>query len=215
MALAAHCLCVVSDVETALGITPASQTARLERLIAAASDQINNYCGRTFHRAAMVEKVASHGGLRLLLSRTPVEASGLSVEFDGSEVSDDDYVLEDAVAGILFFPAGTEDTAAVLTMAAPARVRGSEQKLYEVTYNGGYVVQGASVSAGQTRIPYDLEEAAIQATCNAYRLQGVDQNLVGKSVGNASVQYGGVTGAGRMVLTESVKALLAAYRRAV
>jgi hypothetical protein len=47
----------------------------------------------------------------------------------------------------------------IVSLSAPL---GGPRELARVTYNGGYVLPGATLSAGQTGLPDDLEQAAVE-----------------------------------------------------
>lgn len=65
-------------------------------------------------------------------------------------------------------------------------------------------------NVGPRTLPYDLEQAAIDAAVTMYRQRGLDRGIASEGIGDASVTYRvGETG----MLPDSVLAQLAAYRR--
>jgi hypothetical protein len=143
MALSNDVLVDVSTIETALGITPGSEDALLERLIEAASSRIKRYCNRTFYyEVDIVELMAGYGTTNLVVSRRPIKAID-QITFDGSLVSSDDYksttVARFANAGIIFNRGGWYWPVTKVRNIARDPSPGSEDPLYEVTYTGGWV----------------------------------------------------------------------------
>lgn len=203
--------------ELAGGVTSAD--SRLPRLIAAASAAILRHLNRPqlHYSAAYEETLAGHGRHRLVLGLCPV-LDVTSVTIDGSTISADSYELEDAEAGLLYRSARWPWTGYTRGGLPPQTDRdaGSEEACITVTYEGGYVTpaQAAEVGwAGPARsLPYDLEEACVQAVVNLYRRGGDAAGIASESLGAYSVSYRIPDGAGGL-LPDSVLAQLARYVR--
>lgn len=108
MALSESALCLVTDVETELGLTAGAET-RLEGWIGVASAMISLYLrGKEdkLHRQTVTDARGGDGGTRLILSVTPI-VSVTSVAYADDTIASTNYEIEDAAAGILFFSAGT------------------------------------------------------------------------------------------------------------
>lgn len=196
-------------VKAELGIALATTTydTVIERQILAASQAIENYCGRKFRKETLTEKYAGTGTQRLLLERTPV-VSITSIEDDGSEIDADTYEIEDADAGIVWGESSWTRRGRTIGIAADF-VPGTGQKLIEVAYSGGYVLPGDSV--GTRNLPYDIEEAAIITAVSLYRARGADRRVAAESVGDGSATYR-LSGGDGIIPQEAVE-LLAKYRR--
>lgn len=216
MALPSNALTTVAAVESALGIPTGSETALLERLIAAVSEAAERYCARRFGRAAVVEKVPGYGAAYLEVSRTPIE-SVTSVALDGAPVSDYSlhYSPSTGEAVALYRAAGWAWTAQSVDAAAPFRLPGTESRSYEVSYTGGYVLpKDGPPDAGQIALPADLEEAAIAAVVDLYLARGQRTDIASESIGDASAVYRlGISDVPDPTLRPSVRAVLSRYRR--
>lgn len=210
-------LTTVSQVETDLGITPDSETAKLEGLILDASELIANRVNRQFRKEEVTEQLAGLGTVRLLLSRTPIDtAETITVTYDGSEVDADTYEVEDANAGFLRSIYGTWNwDANALPNIAHDVLPGSERKLYEVTYTGGYVLPNDSV--GVRDLPRDLETACRQLVAQLYYGIGRDPTVVQEKVLSGSVTYqkGSVDSGPDSDLPPLTRAAVRRYRRIV
>lgn len=207
MALPANALTVTATIETELGIAAGTQTALLERLIGVASDSIEKYCGRNFNRLALVnERYAGQGTEKLLVARTPIDVSvPPAVTLDGSTVDPASFYVQDAEQGILYRSAGWSWTAPIQSnVASPSQVPGLEEKVYLVSYTGGYYLPSAG---GLRNLPYDLEQACIIAVVSTYRGRGKYQRLVEETDGGDPKPWYDY------VLPPNCRALLAGYRR--
>lgn len=211
MPLPANALTTVATMEDELGIAANSATARLERLIAVASDIIERYCSRKFARqVGIVENVEGQGGQLLILRRTPI-VQVTSIKYDGELVDATTYETkaEDKARGFVRRDAGWNWTAATFDAMSPVSAAGTEKRSYEVTYDAGYVLP--KDGAGRD-LPYDLEQACIELVTSLYRGRGRDKNIASESVGGASRSYVAVDG---FALPPLVVTLLAAHRRAL
>ena len=208
-------LTTLGTVKDELGITDASSDETLKRLINAVSRRIRSYCRRTFYyEVDIVEQFAGYGSTNLLLSRMPV-ISVDSITYDSMAVDSDDYSIGDAAAGILYRPTGWAWTAKLQRNAAAADpLPGTEEKLFEVTYTGGWITpqQAADdaklgVPLGWVRsLPEDLEDACILAVTSRYGMRGQDITVKSERSLNYSATYGDRD------LPLPVKEMLAPYR---
>lgn len=163
--LAANALCKLATVKAELGVgieTPdTTQDAAIERMINAASDAAESFCGRKFNKATVTsERHRGSGTHRLVLNRVPIVGSLTSVTFDDATVDSASYYVEDAVAGIVW-----KDTiwkapeAGVLGSAASDLVPHTGERLYKVIYVGGYVLPAsgeAVIGTTNMRVPLDI-----------------------------------------------------------
>jgi hypothetical protein len=215
MTLPTGSLTTLAIVKTELNISSSTDDTYLERLIGASTAFISSYCNRTFHYGTgIAEEVAGFGTQYLQLSRAPV-LSITSVTYDGQTINSDNYSIDgDGSSGMLYAPAGwtwsTIGGQGIIAFPKP----GGEEKLYTVTYTGGYVTE-PQVSGQLTRtLPYDLEDAVIQLTTYRYRQRGRDQTIASESLLNASVSYRSpvVTASTLKSLLPLVHDVLEAYR---
>lgn len=180
----------MAALESVLGIGAGSATARCEQVINAASEDIENACGRKFGRqVGKVEKLAGFDGQRLYLALNPVE-SVASVAFDGSAIDASSYELF-AEEGYLYRRTGWVWTALSQSMIAPMQLPGSEEKRFTVTYTGGYALAGVGRTPGTYPQPYGLEEACLALAAYRFRQTPKNPALSVEQAGNASRSYSG------------------------
>jgi len=219
VAIAANALTNLASVKAELGIATGdtSQDDFLTRAINSASALIERYCNRPFsYAAAEVEKLAGYGTTRLVVKRTPLKTI-TSIAFDGATILATDYAIEDAEAGFIFRRTGWLWTASNISGVVYAPYPGSEEKLYQVTYAGGYVtpaqVDAAPVPpppAPVRDLPYDLEDAAIRLAVQRYHDKGSELGISSESLMSYSVSYGGKSVNG---IPEEIATLLNGYAR--
>jgi hypothetical protein len=215
MALSQAALCEISDVETALSLTPGAQDALLTRLIEAASARINSYCNRVFNREdELSEYVRSGGWTHLLVSRPPILTVDW-VKYDGATVDSTSYesLSEHARQGVIFSPGGWTCTSSYLNNIAESTLPGTSRLLYQVQYDGGYVTANqVTLTTFTTRtLPYDVEQAAIDLVSLLYLRQGNNPAVQSETVGKASVAYS-VTGQISVELPAYITGPLSKYK---
>ncbi|WP_461409984.1 head-tail connector protein [Georgenia sp.] len=187
--------------------------AKLPRLIGAASESIRRYINRPqlHYAAAFVERLPGYlQQVRLRLGLLPILSVASVVLPDGTSLAANEYVREDDDAGVLYRSVGWPWTGLVRAGAlydSPAV--GTEAKTIVVTYAGGWVTPAM---AGTRTLPFDLEEACLQAVSAMYRRQGIDQLVASESLGDYSVSFREVPPLEGLV-PASVLAQLSGYRR--
>jgi hypothetical protein len=192
MALIATSLVNLATVKTDLGISGSSEDTKLERYIHVATDAIEKYCRRTFSRdTAIVEKVAGFGTEKLRVARAPIN-SITSITYDGTTVDSDDYKIHNANAGLIFRSGGWWWDAHLTPSAARRPLPGSEDKLYTVTYDGGWYTQPQDDADGAVtrNLPYDIEEAAIELVRVIYLSKNRDPSVRSEKLLSWSASYG-------------------------
>lgn len=148
MSLAANALTTIATMEGELGIAVGSDDSFLTRLINAASDRIEAYCGRSFyHVAAAVESLAGFGGFYLRVRRSPLLLID-SITYDGATVASAGYEIDTPGAGMIRSAAGFNWTAGYVRSITDTPLPGTESKLYEVTYEGGWYTPDQSRARG-------------------------------------------------------------------
>ena len=206
-AAATNGLTTVARVIAELGVTDAAQIDLLADYINEATAAISTYCKRAFHReAGIVETLAGYGTNYLMPSRTPI-ASVASIAFDGQTVPAADYSVYDG--NMIYSPYGWEDTAKARNTVAQMPIPNSNERLYTVTYTGGYILPGVS---GRT-LPYDIERACIEMVKHLLYSRRRDSTIKSEDVdGVYSVTYADNTGEGGS-LPATVERMIAPYRR--
>lgn len=191
MALSAAALTTVARMEAELSISGASAT--LEPLIEEASAELQAACGRNFYSASGVEeKVRGYGGAFMSVRDHLPLTSITSIVFDDGDtqttIDSDDYEIEDAASGLIRHKgAGWQWTALEGGDITRDPRPGTEERLYVITYVGGYVTPE---QGGTRTLPYDIERAVIDMVKALYWARGRDPGVRSKGVSRASVQYG-------------------------
>lgn len=218
--LAEYALTTLDEACSQLGIAVGDDDDAVIKTVNRASKRIASFCGRELHYASgVVEDVGGYGTNELIVSRIPI-ASVTSVAFDGAIIDSTDYDIADGASGIIYRRAGWLWTAVRFRSVAQAQMPGTEERLYAVTYSGGYwtPAQGPlSVKpALATALPDDIEQAALELTAMMYqRRGGSGADVASESLMNYSVTYrdgnapdGSWTGG----MPAQIAAMLAPYR---
>lgn len=191
-----------------LGITDPAQQSLVSLQVLEASAMIESYCNRTFYlQEDIAEAVASSGGFILMVEKTPI-ISISSITFDGGAVASGDYSIHDAGAGMIYARSRWQDTGSYGTGIAQEIYPNSEEKLYTVTYDGGYILPG---QPGRT-LPHDIERACIELVKNIRNMRA-DASVKSEAVpGVYSVEYfdGSQNSAS---IPDNIAKMLAPYRR--
>lgn len=205
--------------ELALTADAGPSDIRVCRWINVISNAIEGYLGRKGllqRQAGYVERLPGFGNERLQLALTPVEQV-VSVVFGyptAAETMDPTlYYLDDAKAGIIYSENGFTNTGLIIKSIEPYQQPGSEERLYVVTYDGGFLLPGdtnyATPPAGQTILPAEIEQACLIGVTQLARGRGVDRNLTGERVLSAQQQWK----EGRHLITEEMVDLLQNWYR--
>jgi hypothetical protein len=195
-------LTTLAAVKAALGIPEAdtSQDAFLAPLIDQASDAIVTFCNRSFARETYRETLPGYGGLRLVLSRTPV-VSVASITADGEVFAD--YLVEDAEAGILYRKSGWRWTSSSWWNITWHPVQ--EELKFVIEYTAGYVLPG---DQGVRTLPEDVELACIETVRLWFLSRKQDINVPKDETGEPGFPRAAA-------LPSGVRQLLAPWRRIV
>ena len=225
MALSSDALTTIAACEEALSITAGTENVYLTRLTEFASSRIKRYCNRTFYWEEDIEEYIRSGGTNhLVVSRRPVSAI-TSVEYNDAAVSSDDYKcvgyskLEDA--GTIYNSGGWYWPATQIKNIARDQYPGSEDPLYKVTYDGGWVTpaQYDDDNTLTRDLPYDLEQACIDLVVMRYRKKGLAPGIKAEKLLSWSATYEApaVTNLNQPYadIPSSIKGILDAYKTMV
>jgi len=197
-------LATLTDLKDRLGIasTNTDHDQTLGRIITGITTIFESHCRRPLIiTAADVTEYTSGLGTRLQLNRYPV-ASITSVKIAI------DYNFDDVTALVA-------DTEYRLTNSGANGIlyrRGLEWPLVDdsiqVIYRGGYCPAGQSAGEGETVLPADLREAAIEQSCFIFKRKD--------DIGLSAVSFdgGSINKSSPMKLLPQVESILANYRRA-
>ncbi len=142
----------LTSVKDRLGILPADTQydAMLTRFIEAASARFDRECGRTFARAAGAMHEFPGRAREVLPACYPVE---VVTKFELKTTESEGWVEQTGVEYVV-------RSGCVVSLQAPLST--IEAAVGRVTYTGGYVLPGAVPGAGETALPADVEQAAIE-----------------------------------------------------
>jgi len=201
--LAANALTTLARVKADLGISVSTYDTQLEHLINAVSDIIEERLGRSLGYSTVTETLAGRGSELLNLSRYPLDtAKAITVKHDGTTLESSSYEIHDARAGILRRIGNVWGwDANVASNIAGDPIPGTERKLFEVSYFGGYVLPAGP---GTVTLPEDLNLACRVFVTQLYRGLGRDPNITSERLLSAAVTYGSGDGTGMPILSASI-----------
>lgn len=202
MPLTSHALTLTDTVKAELGISGASLDAVIERLINAASEEIERVAGgRHFERVTnQQDMVELRGSTKLVLPRAPIVSISAIAELDiqgnvSTTYASTGYRVDDSLTGIVERPEGWESTAQLAWGVRGHLLPGSERPSIRVTYTAGWITPwqadanypGGAV--GTRDLPYPLEQACIEAASHLYARRGGSSAIKSEKLGDASVTY--------------------------
>lgn len=210
-------LTTLQNVKIELGISlpDTSMDEYIERLIKAATDAIERYCQRHFSYVdVFTETVAGYGTPFILVSRTPlvsiqeIRILGVSI---GANIDPNEYEIYDREAGSIYRQSGWPWSAGARGDITREPFPGTERKIIEVTYSGGYVTPDQEVHLLLPRtLPYDLEQICIDTVVSMFRERGENKAITSEGLMSARVSYDRSAR-----LTQAAMAGLAPYQRIV
>ena len=196
MALKENALITLAVALDELGLTSDGGTvdARVTRYINAASEAISAYCRRPFEKATVTdEKHPTDGSLRIVVKRTPI-ISVTSIVVDDDTIDSDNFVVEDADAGLIYsyvqFPLQGFRRSGIAQHHAP----GSSPPDTAVTYVGGFITEPQTADGGTydgetPNLPADLEQACVELVTWYFRRKGTPGLVVEERIGDATLKY--------------------------
>jgi hypothetical protein len=179
MPLSSNALVTLGTLKSELGITGTSDDALLERYINVVSGRIERFCNRSlYYVAAQVDSLGGPGTFYLLVTRPPL-LSITSITFDGETVDSSDYELDDSEGGVIRGVNAWTWTAGQLNLITQTPLAGTERKLIDVTYAGGYVTDPQSRAIGTLTLtgqPSDSETFALHNGTFTAKTSGASTN---------------------------------------
>lgn len=170
--------------------------AELIAIIEEASYDIQNRCNRDFFYAYnFTESLAAYASTNLQVKRhCPIDTTQpVSVIFDSAPFDPNVFTISNPALGYIFNKTGWYWTAPLLPNVQQDPFPGYENKLYQVTYSGGWVTPQQAVDNPDDPIlsvrtlPYDVERACLMLCVWLYRTRG--QNPMFKSERLMSYSY--------------------------
>jgi len=194
-------LCTLADCKTRRGLTTTDNDSLIERIILGVAAAFESYCRRPLIlNSSNVTEYYTGLGQYLQLARYPIAAitsikEACDYNFTTAEAltADEDYrLIRSGKSGVLYSMLGCWDP---------------NPDAIQVVYRGGFVAAGGTVGTGETALPDDLREAAIEQAVFLFQRKD-DMGLVAVSgVG------GSINKQVDMNLLPQVKLILDNYRR--
>jgi len=173
----------------------------LTRIIDATYARFEKECNRKLARQAAATFEFRANVVHILVDRYPIESVTTfelkSNETDGWEAEVVDYLLTPSRAMIEF-----------------ASEFGSDTQIGRVTFTGGFVMPGTDPGAGQTALPDDLEDAAIEQIAYWYRNKD-KLGLSSVSGQSGSIAFEPKSVVNPLPLLAPVQAVLKSYTRMI
>ena len=132
-------------------------------------------CNRTFDYGAGLTSEFRANQLNIIPNHLPIE---LVSQFDLKSTESEGWLLQSSIDYLL------SPTRSVIELAEPL---GTSGQLARVTYNGGYILPGATPAGTQIALPDDLEQACIEQVAYWYQRRA-QLGLVSVSSGGGIVQ---------------------------
>ena len=190
-----NALTTLADLKAELKITVSTFDAYLTTLINVASDYICTRTNRDLFYQTVTEAVPGFASTRLRVKQTPIDtAKPISITFDSATIDPTIYTVENAKLGYLYNRNGWYWTAPLLPNVQQDPYPGMENRLYTVTYTGGYYTPQQVVTLNPTPtygqlLPADIEQACISMCTWLYRHQGQDPMIESERLLSYSVKY--------------------------
>lgn len=193
-------LCQLTTVKSRLGIlaSDTSDDTILTNAIKAVSGRFASFCNRVFDRTESATFSFNAAFVEIVPNIYPIE-SVASFALKTNET--DGFVTQ---SGVSYLFRGAEGENVTVSLSGSL---GSSNQIGRMTYTGGYVLPGTTPDTGQTALPDELEQAAVEQV--AYWYQRRHQlGLVSVSGDGASVKS-----FAELDLLPSVKSTLQNYKR--
>jgi len=186
------------------GYTKGATTAdddRITRYINAASDLFEDWTGRSWHYVSgYTERARAYGTAELIVEdHLPIDTVN-SVTWDNGDFTDtvdaDDYEVVKPESGEVrkingIWPSTALHQAGTVQKTQP----GSEQPLYVVDYDGGYVTPKDATDTGMDRtLPWHIEQAVIAFVVMRESMRGQNPAVSSISMDDGSIDFVAVRG---------------------
>jgi hypothetical protein len=173
-------------------------SVELAAIIVEVSWDLASRCNREFYYASnVVEYVAGFASTNLQVSKhCPIDVTPpatVAVTFDGGPIDPNVYTIPDPGLGFIYNRTGWYWTASLLPNVQQDPFAGYENRLYQITYSGGWVTPQQALDnpadpiLSVRTLPFDIERACLLCCVMWYRMQA--QNPLFKSERLMSYSY--------------------------
>src|SRR5205814_1955407 len=151
----------LSTVKSRLALTVTDYDDLLTSAIKAVSDRFDKECNRTLARTTAATHEFDANDTEVLPPCYPVEAV---TRFELKSNETDGWTEQTGVQYLI-------RRACVISLSVPLSYQPStiSSPVARITYSGGYVLPGDTPDAGQTALPDDLEQAAVEQVAYWFR----------------------------------------------
>jgi hypothetical protein len=146
----------LTTVKDRLAITVSTYDTLLTSAIKAVSDRFDQLTNRTLSRTVDNTQEFFGNDTEIIVTCYPLESVS---KFELKSNETEGWVEQTGVDYLI-------RNACVISLATRL---GTEHQQARITYTGGYVLPGATPGAGQTALPNDLEQAAVEQVAYWYR----------------------------------------------
>lgn len=200
MAINANGLTTLVAMKRYLNVTDGSQDTEIEDLIDAVSNQFEELTGRAFLEATYTDDIFDPTGISELLLTKPItmELRALPVTVFTS------LAIAGSAIGSADFQVNTKFGIVTMLNQIFFGIRGD----VKITWTGGYILQGGSITGPQRALPDNIELAAKELIALKYRVQ---TKQLGPGIENVSAAGESVSYSDRGI-PKSVEDVLKQYR---
>ena len=145
-------LAQLSTLKSRLAITVSDYDTILTNALTAISVRFDKECNRTFARTADALYEFDTTDLEITVPSYPIESV---TKFELKESETDGWAEQTDVDHLIRHNC-------VISLHSPISTLPASRSLGRLTYTGGYVLPGTTPGAGQTALPSDIEQAAIE-----------------------------------------------------
>lgn len=171
---------------------------RIERWILEGSKRMRQLADRQFHyETAYTERTSAHGEREIWVNdHVPIDTIN-SITYDSGDdtttVDSDSYEpIGDGQGTIRRIDGLWTSTAQIQAGIVQGHQPGTEERLYKVDYDGGWITPKQDTDGVGTRdLPHDVEGAVLDYALMKESRHGQDPNIQKLSLGQGTVQYGG------------------------
>src|ERR1051325_10988657 len=149
----------LTTVKARLALTVTDYDDLLTNALKAVSTRFDNECNRNFARAADTLHEFSAEQTELRPERYPIESV---TKFELKQNESDGWVEQTGIEYLI-------RRSCVVSLLSPLSSLPSSARLGRITYTGGYVLPGTTPAPGQTPLPDDLEQAAVEQVAYWFR----------------------------------------------